>query len=217
MQNWRVSIFASEKSFWNKGVFVKLATHCVPNLRRAASGESNRLEWWQLWGKERVDGLRYPRRTIPEIMLHFVWKKLYLFLKWSFFWSPPFLTTLRLTDAITENARSAKKVELETYELCLGEISLKHFSCVGKTHQKGRTTILNTYQPQNIEGHWTRLSPPWSDPQVVGRVQSLHVSVGKRRRGALEFEPACLHLSAACCYGRHSLLLLPVGGHRTWQ
>ena len=63
---------------------------------------------------------------------------IYLFLKDSFF---ILLLTSRLTDAITENARSAKKIELETYELYLGEISLKDFSCVRKTHQKGRTTI----------------------------------------------------------------------------
>ena len=39
------------------------------------------------------------------------------------------------------------------------------------------------------------MSPPWSDPQVAGRVQSLHVSVGKRRRGALEFRLACFFTS----------------------
>ena len=70
---------------------------------------------------------------------------IYLFLKDSFF---ILLLTSRLTDAITENARSAKKIELENHELYLGEISLKHFGCVGKTRQKGRTTIS-----YNIEVH----------------------------------------------------------------
>ena len=132
-------IFCIRKSFWNKGVFVKLATHCVPNLRRAASGESNRLEWWQLWGKERVDGLRYPRWTIPEIMLYFVWKKLYLFLKgFLIFYRLPFFW---LRDWLTLSQRMPDQQKRLNLKLYIGEISLKHFGCVRKTHQKGRTKI----------------------------------------------------------------------------
>ena len=45
--------------------------------------------------------------------------------------------SLRLTDAITENARSAKKIELETYELYLGEISLNISVASEKLIKKG--------------------------------------------------------------------------------
>ena len=50
---------------------------------------------------------------------------IYLFLKDSFF---ILLLTSRLTDAITENDRSAKKIELETYELYIKERFLSNIS-----------------------------------------------------------------------------------------
>ena len=132
MQNYRVSFFASENHFETKASLsnwqlTAYQIYAVQRLEKAIVWNGGNCEAKKELMDSDIRDEQYPKSRY----------KLYLFLKGFFFWSPPFLLTSILTDAITENARSAKKIELETYELCLGETSLNISVASEKLIKKG--------------------------------------------------------------------------------
>ena len=136
MQNWRVS--STRKSFETKASLsnwqlTAYQIYAVQRLEKAIVWNGGNCEAKKELMDSDIRDEQYPKSCYILFRRHytFFWKDSF-FDRLPFFWLRDWLMlSQRMPD-------QQKRLNLKLY---IGEISLKHFGCVRKTHQKGRTTI----------------------------------------------------------------------------
>ena len=138
MQNWRVSFFASENHFETKASLsnwqlTAYQIYAVQRLEKAIVWNGGNCEAKKELMDSDIRDEQYPKSCCIMFRRNYIFfSKDSFFVRFPFFW---------LWDWLMLSQRMPDQQKRLNLKLYIGEISLKHFGCVGKTHQKGRTKI----------------------------------------------------------------------------